>query len=91
MLARCEQVDTTEYQYEDCLTDVTDSYDIGFHCLENLIWGEIDDSSHLQRVTETVYPSLLAKERLAMIEKNPERKILLNESWYISVWQIRLN
>ena len=78
MIAQCEQVDATHYQYEDCLTDVTDSSDIGFQLVEKLIWGEIDDPSHLERVTETVYPSLLKKEKLTMIEKNPERKILLN-------------
>ena len=51
MIAQCEQVDPTHYQYEDCLTDVTDSSDIGFQLVEKLIWGEIDDPSHLERVT----------------------------------------
>lgn len=78
MIAQSEQVDATQYQYEDCLTDVNNLADIGFHTIDDLIWGEIDDSSHLQRVTETVYPLLLEKESLAMIEKNPARKVLLN-------------
>jgi len=78
MIAQCEQADATQYHYEDCLTDVTDRSDIGFRTIENLIWGEIDDKSHLERVVETVYPSLLEKETSAMIEKSPQRKILLN-------------
>lgn len=78
MIAQCERVDAEQYHYEDCLTDVSDATDIGFCYIENLLWGEIDDRNHLERVTETVYPLIREKESKEMIEKNPQRKILLN-------------
>ena len=44
---KCKQ--NSQYQYEDCLTDLSSSTAIYYHCLEDLAWTEIDDEQQLSR------------------------------------------
>lgn len=64
-----------QYHYEDCLTDVSSQVAIGYHCVENLVWAEIDDESHLARAREEVYPRIAGRDVESKSARNddPER------------------
>jgi choline kinase len=44
--------------YEDCLVQAASVQSLYYHKIDNLIWSEIDDEAHLQRVIERVLPRL---------------------------------
>jgi hypothetical protein len=47
------------FDYEtDCLVAAGRERPIACSLVPDLLWGEIDDSSHLERVRERVYPQL---------------------------------
>ena len=48
-----------KYDYEtDCLVAAGHEQQIACPVISDLVWGEIDDPSHLARVRETVYPEI---------------------------------
>ncbi len=50
---------TRRVDYEtDCLVASTGLLDVHCHLVEDLIWSEIDDASHLSRARDVVYPRL---------------------------------
>jgi 2-aminoethylphosphonate-pyruvate transaminase len=53
--------DSLYFDYEtDCLTQAAQSWAISCPVVNDLIWSEIDDPAHLQRVRETVWPLIQA-------------------------------
>ena len=73
-----KHMDNRSYHYEDCLTDVSDSIAIHYHCLKDLAWIEIDDKNHLSKACEIIYPQILKRDSETAISKKIERLILLN-------------
>lgn len=47
-----------KYDYENAIFDVAKHKKVGYLKVENLIWGEIDDRSHLDRVKKDVLPKI---------------------------------
>jgi len=48
------------YCYEtDCLVSVARNYPIHCHRVDQLIWSEIDDATHLRRARDLIYPQLM--------------------------------
>lgn len=47
-----------QYHYEYAIEDAAKSYVVGYKKIEELIWAEIDDESHLNRVKKNVLPKL---------------------------------
>ena len=39
-----------QYQYEDCLTDISSIKEINFEIIEDLVWMEIDDNNHFKKL-----------------------------------------
>ena len=44
--------------YEYCIVDTAKKYPVYYIKIDDLIWAEIDDESHLQRVKKQIYPRL---------------------------------
>jgi 2-aminoethylphosphonate-pyruvate transaminase len=53
--------ESLKVEYEHCLIKTAQSYPVYYLKIEDLIWSEIDDESHLKRVRETILPKLLRK------------------------------
>ncbi|AGX41885.1 phosphocholine cytidylyltransferase family protein [Clostridium saccharobutylicum] len=49
---------TKKYDYENAMFDAAKNRKIGYLKIENLIWGEIDDKNHLNRIEKTILPRL---------------------------------
>ena len=47
-----------KYDYEDAIFDAAKNRRIGYLKIENLVWGEIDDKNHLERIKTSVLPKL---------------------------------
>jgi choline kinase len=62
-----ENKKSKKYDYENAIFDAAKRRKIGYLKIENLIWGEVDDKSHLERVQKFILPRL---------EKNIEEKVL---------------
>ena len=54
--------DSLFLDYEDCLSEVSSDCEITLCKIPDLIWAEIDDEVHYQRVKSYIYPQL--KEHL---------------------------
>ena len=53
----------SNFHYEDCLSDLAQKGEVvPYHLVEDLLWTEIDDSSHYQRALESIYPKVIHKE-----------------------------
>ena len=52
----------SDFHYEDCLSAVSGRYDIPYHCVEDLVWTEIDDPHHYQRALDKILPNLKKRE-----------------------------
>ncbi|MDP4088141.1 MAG: sugar phosphate nucleotidyltransferase [Bacillota bacterium] len=50
-----------QYHYEYAIEDAAKNYIVGYLKIEDLLWAEIDDENHLNRVKEKVVPSLREK------------------------------
>lgn len=50
--------------YEDVLLVVSKGAKIYVHKVNNLLWSEIDDENHLQRVINEIYPQIKVKEKI---------------------------
>jgi L-glutamine-phosphate cytidylyltransferase len=61
MLIEYKNNDINQYHYEDAIFDVAKKREIGYLKVENLIWGEIDDIVHLNRIKNNIIPKLLLK------------------------------
>jgi len=54
---------TRHMDYEtDCLVAAAGVVPVSCHVVEDLIWCEIDDESHLARARELIYPTILAQQ-----------------------------
>jgi 2-aminoethylphosphonate-pyruvate transaminase len=73
---KCKQ--NSQYQYEDCLTDLSNNAAIYYQCIENLAWIEIDDENHLNKAHKIIYPLVELRDSEITILKKVERKVLLN-------------
>ncbi|MFC2164532.1 2-aminoethylphosphonate aminotransferase [Acidobacteriota bacterium] len=67
-----------QYQYEDCLSDLSDREIIHYECVEDLVWIEIDDKHHLKKAIENVYPQVQKRDSEFIISKKIRRNVLLN-------------
>jgi len=47
-----------KYDYEDAIFDVAKHRKVGYLKIENLIWGEIDNKEHLERIKSVVLPKI---------------------------------
>lgn len=47
-----------KYDYENAIFDAAKKRKVGYLKIDNLIWGEIDDKSHLERIEKIVLPKL---------------------------------
>ncbi|EKQ51039.1 MULTISPECIES: phosphocholine cytidylyltransferase family protein [unclassified Clostridium] len=56
-----------KYDYENAIFDAAKKRKVGYLKIDNLVWGEIDDKHHLERIKKTILPKL---------EKNIEEKII---------------
>jgi L-glutamine-phosphate cytidylyltransferase len=61
MVAEYEKNTNPQYHYEYAIVDAGRDYTVGYKKIEELIWSEIDDESHLNRVREQVLPRLRDK------------------------------
>ena len=50
--------DTLKVEYEQCIVETARDYPVHYLKIEDLVWAEIDDESHLKRVNEHIYPLL---------------------------------
>lgn len=67
-----------QYHYEDCLTDLSNTEAIRYECIEDLAWMEIDDSNHLHKAHEKIYPLIQQRDANLILSKKVSRNILLN-------------
>ncbi|WP_160687313.1 phosphocholine cytidylyltransferase family protein [Clostridium sp. C2-6-12] len=61
MITEYKKSTINQYHYEDAIFDVARRRDIGYFKIDNLIWGEIDDSNHLKRIENIILPQLINK------------------------------
>lgn len=61
MLEEYEKTNINQYHYEEAIFDSAVKRKIGYLKVDDLIWAEIDDSSHLKRVKEKIIPKLRIK------------------------------
>ena len=47
-----------KYDYEDAIFDVAKNREVRYLKIENLVWAEIDDDNHLERVNKFILPKL---------------------------------
>ena len=48
--------------YEYSLLDVSRNYDIGYLKLDDIIWGEVDNKEHYEKVTKRIYPRIKRRD-----------------------------
>ncbi len=48
----------TKYDYENAIFDAAQKRRVGYLKIENLIWGEVDDRHHLQRIKNNILPQI---------------------------------
>lgn len=58
MIKEYENSKIAQYHYEDAIIDSAKSVVVGYKKIEDLIWAEIDDEEHLERVNSTILPKL---------------------------------
>lgn len=62
MLELFEDNKNPYFNYEYALMDIARDYKIGYIKPDNLVWSEIDNEEHYERVTKYTYPKLKRKE-----------------------------
>lgn len=55
-----------KYDYESAIFDAAKNRKVGYLRIDNLVWGEVDDKNHLERIKRIIIPKL---------EKSMEEKI----------------
>jgi len=80
MVAHSEQQfkDNPQYQYEDCLSELSGREVINYELVEDLTWIEIDDENHLKKAVEIVYPQVQKRDSEFIVSKKIRRSVLLN-------------
>lgn len=63
---KSENKKAKKYDYESAIFDAAQKRKVGYLKIENLVWGEIDDKDHLERIKTFILPKL---------EKNAEERI----------------
>lgn len=53
-----EHEKTKKYDYEDAIFDAAEKRKVGYLKIENLVWGEVDDKNHLERIKKLIIPKL---------------------------------
>lgn len=62
--------ESLRFDYEtDCLVRAAARRPIACPVVPDLLWGEIDDPSHLRRVRDSVYPAIAGRSRRAELHK----------------------
>lgn len=59
MVDELKKIDTKQYHYEDAMIASSNRIKVGYKKIESLIWAEIDDSYHLDRVEKLIIPRLM--------------------------------
>ncbi|NNG28264.1 MAG: NTP transferase domain-containing protein, partial [Ignavibacteriaceae bacterium] len=67
-----------QYQYEDCLTDLSTLKEINYELVKDLAWIEIDDENHFKKAKEIIYPRIQKRDSEFVISKKIRRNVLLN-------------
>ncbi len=67
-----------QYQYEDCLTDLSNIKEINYELVEDLAWIEIDDENHFKKAKENIYPQVQKRDAEFIVSKKIRRNVLLN-------------
>lgn len=49
---------TRKYDYENAIFDAAQNRRVGYLKVDNLIWGEVDDKNHLERIEKFILPKL---------------------------------
>lgn len=62
-----ELVALKKYDYENAIFAAAKNRQVGYLKIENLIWGEIDDKNHLDRIKKVVLPKL---EKIMEVENS---------------------
>ena len=55
-----------KYDYENAVFDAAQKRKVGYLKIDNLIWGEVDDKNHLNRIQNSILPQL---EKIKMGER----------------------
>ena len=55
---KSENKKAKKYDYENAIFDAAQKRRVGYLKIDNLVWGEIDDKSHLERIKTVVLPKL---------------------------------
>ena len=65
MLEYAESVfrDSLQLDYEDCINGIAADTEVFFCKVDDLLWAEIDDETHLLRAQQDILPRILRKER----------------------------
>lgn len=61
MLSKYKASDMEQYHYEYSILDSAQVRSVGYLKVDDLIWAEIDDASHLERVKNIILPKLYEK------------------------------
>ena len=61
MIEKYDQSTKAQYHYEETIMDAATNKIVGYKKIEDLIWAEIDDESHLERVKNNIIPKLRIK------------------------------
>lgn len=67
-----------KYDYENCLSDLANIERINFEFVEDLAWCEVDDSRHLERAMNVVYPRVCERDAKISMYRRTDREVLLN-------------
>lgn len=61
MLEEYDKSDIEQYHYENTIIDAAKHKKVGYKKVEDIIWAEIDDETHLDRVKKNILPKLKIK------------------------------
>lgn len=64
MMVEYEKNTNPQYHYEYAIADAAQHYTVGYQKIDDLVWSEIDDASHLERVKQVIVPKLVLKKEL---------------------------
>ncbi|MDU1825265.1 MULTISPECIES: phosphocholine cytidylyltransferase family protein [Clostridium] len=61
MIEEYDKSDIQQYHYENTIIDAAKHKKVGYKKIDDIIWAEIDDESHLERVKRDILPRLREK------------------------------
>lgn len=53
-----KNIKTTKYDYENAIFDAAKNRKVGYLKINGLVWGEVDDKNHLERINKEIIPKL---------------------------------